>query len=116
MVRNIQLTAGILSGFIFLSSACQSLNIPGNKINTSNTPLVSETLAIPTEIPPTPTITEIPPTPTQENYKVSEIDKMEMIYITGGEFIMGTEDIEAQRILEGNGRQYAQSHSRWILD
>jgi formylglycine-generating enzyme required for sulfatase activity len=109
MVRNIQLTAGILSGFIFLSSACQSLNIPGNKINTSNTPLVSETPAIPTEIPPTPTITEIPPTPTQENYKVSEIDNMEMIYITGGEFIMGTEDIEAQRILEGNGRQYPET-------
>lgn len=58
--------------------------------------LIAKTPApLPTEILPMPIPTEIPPTPTQTNYKISEIDGMEMIYIPAGEFTMGWEGTDS---------------------
>jgi len=91
---------------ILFLGGCQSPILSGLNSNTTATLQITETVLPPTVIPPTPSPTEIPPTPTQENFKISEVDQMPMIFIPAGEFIMGTDDIEAQRILEGNGRQY----------
>ncbi|MBN2147381.1 MAG: formylglycine-generating enzyme family protein [Anaerolineales bacterium] len=57
-----------------------------------------------TPIPPTPTIT---PTegPTIGSTRVSEIDQMVQVYVPAGEFLMGSDDPEAKRTIEG-GRAY----------
>lgn len=58
--------------------------------------LIAKTPApLPTEILPMPIPTEIPPTPTQANYRISEIDGMEMIYIPAGEFTIGWEGTDS---------------------
>jgi serine/threonine-protein kinase len=106
MVRRFEHITLILLGLILFLGACQSPILSGLNTKVTETPQVTETAEMPTEVPPTPAPTEIPPTPTQANFKTSEIDQMDMIYIPAGEFMMGTNDIEAQRILEGNGRQY----------
>jgi len=106
MCRNFRFHVVLFLGFIFLLSACQTPIISDLKAKSTNTPLATETLSGPTPIPLSPTPFEIPPTPTQANIKISSIDQMEMIYIKAGDFIMGTEDIEAQRIFTGNGVAY----------
>ena len=112
MDRKFKVNAIIFIAFLFLLNACQSPILSGLKSKSTNTPLTTETLPPPTQIPVTPTPSEIPPTPTQANIKISDIDQMEMIYIPAGEFIMGTEDIEAQRIFHGNGVHILKFHSR----
>ena len=112
MVKKFPVLILPILGIAFLLSACQPSLLNGLKNQSAESteqntfPQASATASVPTEIPSTPAPIQTPPTPTQANYKVSEKDQMEMIYVEGGEFIMGTEDIEAQRILEGNGRQY----------
>jgi formylglycine-generating enzyme required for sulfatase activity len=106
MVRRCEQTFLIYLGLILFLGACQSPVLPGDQVNNSSTQTAAITTVMPTMIISTATPTQIPATPTQANFKTSEIDQMDMIYIPAGEFIMGTDDIEAQRILEGNGRQY----------
>lgn len=60
------------------------------------------------EATPTETLTPTPeatPLPQAGSTRVSEVDQMIQIYIPEGEFIMGSDDVEAQIIL-GNGRAY----------
>ena len=97
--------AGIL--LIFTLVACQPKAADNQTLDeTAITPQFAIITEIPTPLPTTLPTREIPPTPTQENFRTDETDQMDMIFIPSGEFMMGTEDIEAQRILEGNGRQY----------
>lgn len=67
----------------------------------TNTPEVVET---PTETP-TPTL-EATPLPEAGSTRVSEVDQMVQIYVPAGEFIMGSDDVEAQTIVGTNGRAY----------
>ncbi|NPV57148.1 MAG: formylglycine-generating enzyme family protein [Anaerolineae bacterium] len=77
-------------------------------------PAASETAAptappTATAIPPTATPT-LPPTPTieptQANFRITEKDLMEQIFIPAGEFLMGSKDNDAQVYFEGNGVAY----------
>ena len=95
----------VLIGIALFLGACQSALFSGSKSESSFTPQAIGT-ELPTKVPPTPSPTEIPPIPTQANFKVSEKDQMEMVFIKSGDFIMGTEDIEAQRLYSGNGVAY----------
>jgi formylglycine-generating enzyme required for sulfatase activity len=106
MSKKFKISALFFMIILFLLNACQSPILSGINAKPTNTPLVTKTLSAPTQIPATPTPTEISTTPTQTNIKISDVDQMEMIYIKAGEFIMGTEDIEAQRIYSGNGVAY----------
>ncbi|MCJ7518140.1 MAG: formylglycine-generating enzyme family protein [Anaerolineaceae bacterium] len=95
MVKKFPVLILPILGIAFLLSACQPSLLNGLKNQSAESteqntvPQASETASVPTKIPSTPTPTEIPPTPTQENYRVSEKDQMEMIYIPSGEFTMG---------------------------
>mgnify|MGYP000909585617 FL=1 len=63
----------------------------------------------PTENADTPSISETLDTNTQElsagSVRVSEIDGMEQVFVPAGEFLMGTNDVEAKRDI-GGGRAY----------
>jgi len=64
----------------------------------------------PTEPPavPTPTLEPTavePEQPTTGSTRISEVDKMEQVYVPAGEFTMGSSDIEAKVTIEG-GRAY----------
>ena len=96
----------IILGMIYVTGGCQLLTNTNKDLSAAMIDAPTATIEEPTQIPQTPEPTEIPPTPTQANFRVSEIDQMEMIYIPAGEFIMGTEDIEAQRLFSGNGVAY----------
>ena len=84
------------------------------------TPEPTET---PEQIDPTPTPSAtITPTveveqPTMGSTRISEIDQMEQVFIPAGEFIMGSDDIEAQRSVE-NGRAYPEipAHTVYLDD
>ena len=104
----------IFLGMLYVTGGCQLLTKVGIDPNAEAAAASTATIAEPTQIPPTPEPTEIPPTPTQANFRISEIDQMEMIFIPAGDFIMGTDDIEAQRILEGNGRQFPEVPSHTV--
>ena len=104
----------IILGMIFITSGCQAARNASADPNAASIAASTATIEVPTQIPQTPVPTEIPPTPTQANFRISEIDQMEMIFIPAGEFIMGTDDIEAQRILEGNGRQFPEVPSHTV--
>ncbi len=77
--------------------------LPTSPPEPSPQPTITTTEA-PTQ--PEPTATGVPVEPTQASLRVSEIDLMEQIYIPAGEFIMGTNDKDAQIYIEGNGRAY----------
>jgi eukaryotic-like serine/threonine-protein kinase len=109
MVKRIHLIVSLIIGFLLFFSGCQSPILSKLNVNPSTTPNIEVTKILPTQVPTTPPPTEIPPTPTQANYKISETDQMEMIFIPSGEFTMGTEDIEAQRIYTGNGVAYPET-------
>ena len=102
MVRKFGLIFSSIICGIILFGACQPATVAGNKIPSTQEAtqmelaLIAKTPApLPTEILPMPIPTEIPPTPTQTNYKISEIDGMEMIYIPAGEFTMGWEGTDS---------------------
>src|SRR4030042_3273928 len=65
----------------------------------------------PTELPATPTVTSsVVPTlaetePITGSTRITEVDQMEQVYVPAGEFIMGSDDPEAKRTIEG-GRAY----------
>ncbi|GAB4579825.1 MAG: hypothetical protein Fur0022_25640 [Anaerolineales bacterium] len=70
------------------------------------TPEATATPEVVATLPPTETPTPaFTPTPEGAATRISEIDQMVQIYIPAGEFIMGSDDLEAQTI-EGNGRAY----------
>jgi len=82
----------------------------------TDTPTVEPTATFTPEPTPEPTETVIPtatatptlaetPTPEAGATRISDIDQMIQIFVPAGEFIMGSDDIEAQTI-EGNGRAY----------
>jgi eukaryotic-like serine/threonine-protein kinase len=47
----------------------------------------------------------VTPLPSIGSTRISEIDGMEQVYVPAGEFLMGTDDVEAKREIEG-GRAY----------
>lgn len=61
----------------------------------------ADTVSLPEPVPPT----TIEQKPTIGSIRVSEIDGMEQVYIPAGEFLMGTNDVEAKREIIG-GRAY----------
>jgi len=68
-------------------------------------PTVVPTAAVDTPTPsPTPTAVETP-LPTIGSLRISEIDGMEQVYVPAGEFLMGSDDLDAKREIEG-GRAY----------
>ena len=80
--------------------------------NPTDTPIPTNT-PVPTEVPtqtPIPTAT-VEPTATEPEVpvagatRVAEIDQMVQVYVPAGEFIMGSDDVEAKVKLEG-GRAY----------
>jgi len=103
---------------IILSSCSNSVSPGINDAENSITeiPTIVEVVK-PSETPTIlPTATDIPPSPTSEptpiptetsipNYRISEKDQSEQIYIPAGEFIMGTKDTDAQHTLD-NGVAY----------
>lgn len=103
-----------------LLSACNNFNpsMDFNELQPTNTiiPTVIEVVEpsplptlIPTEtvIPPIPTIepTQIPTELSDPNFRISQIDFAEEIFIPAGEFFMGTDDTDAQHTLN-NGVAY----------
>lgn len=120
----------ILLALILALSACQSETPAPTTVEPSATPAATSTAAIvPTNtpgatatIPPTPTETPVPtatipptetlvptvtntPLPSLGSTRISAADQMIEIYIPAGEFIMGSDDREAQTSTS-NGRAY----------
>lgn len=101
MVRKTRVVALQSLAIVILISACQFplskslLNKFTESDEVSANLQVPATLPEPAGTPPSTVPTEIPPTPTQDNYKISELDGMEMIYIPAGEFTMGWEGIDS---------------------
>ncbi len=69
--------------------------------------LPTEAIAGTEEPQPAPAVTEAPVTEdqTSSDTRVSDIDGMEQVFVPAGEFLMGTNDIEAKREI-GDGRAY----------
>jgi hypothetical protein len=85
---------------------------PGNPvsagINEANQEIIpTDAMAGTEESQPTPALTEAPAAeaPTSSDARVSEIDGMEQVFVPAGEFLMGTNDIEAKREI-GDGRAF----------
>jgi serine/threonine-protein kinase len=99
----------IALAIIFILSSCTG-NQPDEVIQATATFITLNTAAptavVPTvtSIPPTPTVTAVPEL-TIGSTRVSEIDGMEQVFVPAGDFLMGTNDIEAKRSEEG-GRAY----------
>jgi len=104
--------------FVFLLTACSAAPAAGQTAaqepTKENAPpaqsveeptVLSPTAAAPaaTEVPQQPR--EVPVEPTQSNFRISEVDQMEQIYIPAGDFFMGSDDSEAKLTVEG-GRAY----------
>lgn len=101
----------------FIMSACSPGEVPGvnQPLSTPSTEAIE--IFEPTSTnTPIPTITQVPPTatieptsiPTEEvdpNFRTNEKDLSEQIFIPAGEFLMGTNDIDAQHFLD-NGVAY----------
>jgi eukaryotic-like serine/threonine-protein kinase len=78
-------------------------------IATSTATVVAPTQILPSITPlPDPTLQPTPtetPGPTMGSIRVSETDKMVQVYVPAGDFIMGSDDKDAKKSLEG-GRAY----------
>jgi serine/threonine-protein kinase len=100
-------------------TACNAVVLPNEPIRQTSSTVepTNKEIIEPTDLPTlVPTETSVPPTPTVEatlvpteagdpNFRISEKDQSEQIFIPAGEFIMGTEDIDAQHTLN-NGVAY----------
>jgi eukaryotic-like serine/threonine-protein kinase len=110
----------ILGILLLLAVALSACSTPSQPENQGIAPTITVELPPPsatsTQPPPSPTITSSPtpvptattvPTPTLGigSTRVSDIDGMEQVYVPAGEFLMGTDDPEAKREVEG-GRAY----------
>ncbi len=93
-------------------SACGGSPTQATSVPPTHTmpPPATETAA-PTQpapaLSPTPEPSPTPEVPAPGATRVSEVDQMVQVYVPAGEFLMGSDDIDARRTLE-NGRAYTE--------
>lgn len=117
MKKSILLTINAIIFYSLLISACTGSNIPTDVQIPTDLP-TSEPINVEPSLTQTvnPTNTQVPPTATLEptltptevddpNFRISEKDQSEQIFIPAGEFIMGTEETDAQHFFN-NGVAY----------